>query len=485
MDNMRTRTLSGVAWSGAAQLARQVLYFVVSVILARLMSPQEFGLIAMVTVCTNFANLFSDLGLGAAIIQKSDIEERHLSTVFWINIIAGMLITTTVIAAAPIIATFYQEPALRLLTTVLAFNFAIGAFKVVQNALLQKAMNFRKLALIEITSVLISGSTATVAALSGWGVWSIVTQSLVLTTTSVVMVWLRSNWRPSMSCDARAFRELTGFSFNLLGFNFINYWIRNIDHVLVGKYIGSAALGIYSRACGLMLLPVAHISSVIARVMFPVMSTIQKDINKSNEVYLRATRIIALVTFPLMMGLLVVAEPFILTVYGNKWQEVIPILKIFCLNGALQSVGTTVGWIYISQGRTDLMFKWGLFAGAVRGISSIIGLRWGLVGVASAYVLSGCVVLWYPAWAIPGRLIDLGFGEMIKNLWEPFYCTVLMGTAVWILGLLLPPEWAHWQYLMTQVGFGMLFYVVLLHFFNIRVYRDVKELLGERRFLGR
>ncbi len=485
MDNMRTRTLAGLAWSGTAQLARQVLYFIISVILARLVSPHEFGLIAMVTVCTNFANLFSDLGLGAAIVQKSDIQERHLSTVFWINIMAGLLITALVVAAAPLIAMFYREPALRLLTTVIALNFAIGAFKVVQNALLQKAMNFRQLALIEITAVIISGAAAVTAALSGWGVWSIVTQSLVFTTTSVVLVWLCSNWRPARSCDAKAFRELTGFSFNLLGFNMINYWIRNIDHVLVGKYIGPASLGIYTRACGLMLLPVAHISSVIARVMFPVMSELQKDIGKSKEVYLRATRIIALITFPLMAGLLVTAEPFILTVYGNKWQEVSPILKIFCFNGALQSVGTTVGWIYIAQGRTDLMFRWGLFAGAVRGISSLIGLRWGLVGVASAYVLSGCILLWYPAWAIPGRLIGLGFGEMVKNLWGPFYCTVFMGTAVWILGLLLPPEWTHGQYLTAQAGFGVLLYLVLLQFFNIKAYREVRELLGERWFTGR
>jgi len=485
MDNMRTRTLSGVAWSGAAQLTRQLLYFIISVILARLMSPREFGLIAMATIFTSFAALFSDLGLGAAIIQKSDIEERHLSTVFWINIVAGTLITALVIAAAPLIAMFYQEPALRLLTMVIAFNFVIGAFKVVHNALLQKAMNFRKSALIEITSVFISGSTAAVAALSGWGVWSIVTQSLVLTSTSVIMVWLCSTWRPTLNCDTKAFRELIGFSFNLLGFNVLNYWIRNLDHVLVGKFISSAALGIYIRAYGLMMLPVSQISNVLARVMFPAMSAIQKDINKSKEVYLRATRIIALVTFPLMVGMLVVAEPFVLTVYGNNWQEVIPILKIFCLNGALQSVGTTVGWIYISQGRTDLMFKWGIFAGMIRGISSIIGLRWGVIGVASAYVLSGCIVLWYPAWAIPGRLIGLSFGEMLKNLWEPFYCTVFMGITVWVLGLMLPPDWPHWKYLLSQVCCGILFYFMLLQLFNIKAYKDVKKLLSEHWFKGR
>ncbi|SFG36470.1 Membrane protein involved in the export of O-antigen and teichoic acid [Desulfotomaculum arcticum] len=485
MDNLRTRTLSGVAWSGAAQLIRQLLYFVISVILARLMSPREFGLIGMTTVFTGFAALFSDLGLGAALIQKSGIEERHLSTVFWINIAAGVVLTAVVIAAAPLIAMFYQEPALRLLTMAIAFNFVIGAFKVVHNALLQKAMDFRRLAKIEIAAVFISGSAATVAALSGFGVWSMVIQSLVLTVTSVVIMWLCSTWRPTWHYDTGALKELTGFSTSLLGFNVINYWIRNLDNVLIGKYISSTALGIYTRAYSLMLLPLTQISRVISLVMFPAMSAIQKDLSKTKEVYLRSTRIIALVTFPLMMGLLVVAEPFIATIYGNKWQGVIPVLKIFCLNGAMQSVGTTVGWIYTSQGRTDLMFKWSLFAGLIKGTSIIIGLRWGITGVAAAYVLSGCIVLWYPAWAIPGRLIGLSFGEMLKNLSGSFYCTVLMGIAVWVLGFMLPLNWRHWEYLLSQVCFGILIYLILLHAFNIKAYREIKELLRKQWFRSR
>ena len=480
MDNLRARTLSGLGWSGAAQVARQVLQFFIGVILARLLSPREFGLIGMIIIFTGFANLFSDLGLGAALIQKLDIEQRHLSSVFWVNIAVGIILTGIVVVAAPLISTFYDEPALRVLTMVIALNFFIGSFNVVQNALLRKNMDFQRLARIEIAAGFLAGVLAISMALLGLGVWSLVAQSLMFTAVSVVMMWQISAWRPALSLDTGALKELMGFSSNLLGFNLFNYWIRNFDNILIGKFIGSSALGIYARAYSLMLLPVSQISSVVSRVMFPALSTIQDDTERVKQIYLRSTRTIAFVTFPMMIGLLVVAKPFILSVYGDKWQEVIPILQIFCLTGMGQSVGTTVGWIYTSQGRTDIMLKWGIFSGIVYIISFVIGLRWGVIGVAVAYVLSGYILLWYPAWTIPGRLINLRFSEMIKNLSGPFYCAVAMGVFVWILGLFLPVSWSQWVYLAILVPLGIMLYIAMMHLFKVRVYIETYELIRER-----
>jgi len=480
MDNLRARTLSGLGWSGAAQVARQVLQFFIGVILARLLSPQEFGLIGMIIVFISFANLFSDLGLGAALIQKLDLEQRHLSSVFWVNIAAGIILTGIVVAAAPLIVTFYNEPALRVLTVVIALNFFIGSFNVVQNALLRKNMDFQRLARIEIAASFFAGVLAISMALLGLGVWSLVAQSLMFTAVSVLMMWQMSAWRPTLSLDIEALKELLGFSSNLLGFNLFNYWVRNFDNILIGKFIGSSALGIYARAYSLMLLPVSQISGVVSRVMFPALSIIQDDIERVKQIYLRSTRTIAFVTFPMMIGLLVVAKPFILSVYGDKWREVIPILQIFCLTGMGQSVGTTIGWIYTSQGRTDIMLKWGIFSGIVYIISFVIGLRWGVIGVAAAYVLSGYILLWYPAWTIPGRLINLRFSEMIKNLSGSFYCAVAMGVFVWTLGLFLPVSWPQWVYLAIQVPFGIMLYIAMMHIFKVRVYIETYELIRER-----
>ncbi len=480
MENLKTRTITALGWSGAAQVVRQIMQFTISVILARMLSPQDFGMIGMIVVFTGFAAIFSELGMGAALIQKLDLSEHHLNSVFWVNIVVGILLTGIVVGVAPFIASFYDEPSIRLITMVIASSFFIGSLGVVQNSLLNKKMDFRRLAQVEITAVSLAGLVAIIMAIKGFGIWSLVAQSLFFTSISVVMMWSLSAWRPTLSFNTNALKELLGFSSNLLGFNIFNYWSRNIDNLMIGKFIGSSALGIYTRSYSLMMLPLTQISSVVSRVMFPSLSTIQDDLKRVKQIYLRSTQTIALVTFPVMMGLLVVAEPFIITIYGLKWLKVITILQILCPVGMVQSIGTTVGWIYTSQGRTDLMFKWGIFAGIVRGVSFAIGLHWGVIGVAAAYCLSSYAILWYPGWTIAGRLINLSFSEMLKNLSGPFCSAIGMAAGIYVLGLLLPVYLPHWAYLAVQVPLGVVMYLLLIHTFRLKAYIELKILLREQ-----
>jgi len=482
-DNLEGRTLKSLKWSGIGQVVKQLMYFMIYIVLARLLTPQDFGIIGMVMVFTGFVQIFSELGLGAALVQKLDLDERHLSSVFWVNLGTGVLLTGVIATSAPLIAAFYGNPVLRPITMVIALNFFIGSFKVVQNALLQKKMDFQKLACVEIIGAFIAGFVAISMALMGFGVWSLVVQSLLFTLVSVVMIWIFSSWRPVFCWDAKAVKELVGFSSNLLGFNVLNYWVRNFDNLLVGKFIGPWALGIYTRAYGLMLLPVSQISAVISRVMFPALSSIQEEVERVKKVYLRSTRIIALFSFPLMVGLFVLAEPFIIAVLGEKWRQVVPVLQILCISGLGQSVGSTVGWIYNSQGRTDLQFKWGMFSAAVRIIAFTIGLHWGIIGVASAYVISGYVILWYPAWTIPGKLINLSFFEMLKNLSSVFYCAVAMGIAIWGSGLIFSGDSPYWMRLAVQVPFGVIVYFILVHVFRLKAYIDIRQVIKDRLFL--
>jgi O-antigen/teichoic acid export membrane protein len=479
MDGLRTRTFTGLVWSGGAQIARQTIQLVMSIILARLLEPHDFGLIGMVVVVTGFGHLFTDLGLGAALIQRQQLTQAHLSTVFWLNLIMGGGLTVLIISIAPIIAMLYQEPALIPLTRVLALNFLIGAFRVVQYSLLQKDIDFQKLSCIEITASLLSGGMAISAALLQAGVWSLVLQSLLFTTLVSLMLWWSSSWHPSFVFHLTAMKDLIGFSSNLLGFSVFNYWIRNLDDLLIGRYLGSAALGIYTRSYSLMLLPLSQVSAIVTRVMFPALSSIQHDTPRVRHLYLRATRSIALVTFPLMIGLLVVARPFIFCVYGSQWQAVIPVLQIFCITGMGQAIGTTVGWIYTSQGRTDIMLKWGIFSGSIYVVSFLVGLRWGVLGVATSYTLFGYVILWYPGWTIPGRLIQLHFRDMVKNISGVFAVASMMGAVVWLVGILLPQNWHHCQYLLVQIPLGFFLYAGLAHVFQLKAYQETRLLIQE------
>lgn len=459
-------------------MSKQILEFGISVILARLLTPQDFGLVGMVFVFTGFISLFSELGFGAALIQRKDVYEQHLSSVFWLNIAAGFLIMIFLAVGAPLIGVFYNEPRLVPLTRLLSLNFLIGAFKTVHTAIITRSMNFKLLALLETTTVLIAGILAVVLALSGFGVWSLAWQLLCLTTLQVIVIWIFTDWRPQLQFHKSAIQELWKFSSNLVGFRIINYWVRNADNLLVGKFVGSAGLGIYTRSYSTMLMPLTQVTWVLSRVMFPALSKIQDDIPQVKQVYFLANRAIALVTMPMVCGLLVVTKSFVLTLYGPKWESAIPIIQILCLIAISQPIGSTVGWIYGALGRTDIQFRWAVIRGSTAIIAFIIGVQWGIMGVAIAYVVRGYLVH-YHSIVIPGRLIGVSFKEYHLNVASVFGCAVAMAGLVWCLGLLLPSGWPHWSYLTVQVPSGMAIYWGLIHIFRLNAYQEVRTLIWE------
>ncbi len=477
MSTLRRRTISGLKWSGTSQVLTQALQFGVSVLLARLLAPSDFGLMAMIAFFTGFANTVAELGLGAALIQRQALEERHISTIFWVNVATGLLLALLMVLGAPLIARFYDEPALRPLATAISLGFVINGLRVVQRNLLMRSMEFRRLFRVDLTALLVAGATAVAAALLGAGVWTLVVQQLVLSVMTALLLWLASPWRPHWLFDWAALRQVWGFSANLLGFNILNYGNRNLDNLMIGRFIGSQALGYYARAYSLMLLPIVEVTSVFTRVMFPALASIQDDKTGVKRIYLQATRTIALVTFPLMIGLMVVAEPFVITLLGETWRPIIPVLQVLSLTGLTQSVSTTVGWIFTSQGRTDVLLKWGIYSLAVLAVTFAVGLRWGILGVAVAYVISGLLLLTLPGWYVAGRLIDLSLGEILGNLTSILLCALAMGAGVWGLSLLLPLLWPAPVRLFVLAAAGAGVYLLLLHLFGLRAYRETRTLL--------
>jgi len=481
MGDLRETTLTGLTWSAIGQFATQALRFVLSVALARLLTPKDFGLVGMIIVFTGFAGLFSELGFGAALIQRQEIEEINLSSIFWLNVVSGLILTGIVFGVAPLIATFYNEPRLKLLTMLISANFFIGSLNTVQTAVLRRSMDFRKLAIIETIAMAIAGGLAITLAFIGFGVWSLAWQMLISTSVGVIIMWRVTDWKPQFCFNKKAVKELVGFSSNFLGFNVFNYWVRNSDDLLIGKFIGSTGLGIYTRAYSIMLLPLRQISTTVGQVMFPSLSRIQQDKERVKQIYLRAISVIALITFPMMMGLLVIADSFVIALLGPKWIEVIPILQIMCMLGLVQSLVTTLGWIYTSQGRTDWFFRWSVVAGALLILSILIGIWIGtIMAVAICYVLMSGVILLYPAFAIPGKLINMTFSEVAHSVSGEFACAVLMASGVWLLGTILPLEWPHWTNLLVKVPFGAFFYIMLIHIFKLKAYIEVRELLWKQ-----
>lgn len=483
-DSLREQTIRGVGWNGVSQLVTQLFSFGISIVLARLLGPKAYGLIAMVTVFTGFANLFTGLGLGAAIIQRRELEARHLDTAFWVNVLCGAGMTLLLIGLAPGVAWFYHQPLLAALTAAIALKFVIDSFGIVHAAQLSRNLHFRSLAVIKVGASLIGGLTGLAMALGGLGVWSLVAQTLANSLAGILLTWRVSSWRPAWRFERLACRELFGYSASVVGFNVVNYWARTLDQLLIGRFVGADAVGIYSRAYSLMLLPLSQVSQVIGNVMFPAMSAIQHDLPKVRRAYLQAIGMIAFITFPTMTGLFAVADHFVLALLGAQWAATIPILKLFCWVGLVQSVLSTVGWIYTSLGRTSLYLIMGIIGSVAAVVTFFIGIRWGILGVAWAYVVLNAV--WtIPLFEIPARMINLTFWQAARSLSGTFCCSMIMGMLVWGVGRLLPEGLAGWKCLVIQVPLGIVSYVALVAGFKLDVWREFRRIQSEfllRRF---
>lgn len=477
---LRQKAIEGVGWSAGATTGRQLVRVMVSIVLARLLTPEDFGLVSMVMVFAGFAGLFAELGFGIALIQRPEVEERHLSSVFWLNLGMGLLLSASFWLASPLIASFYDEPRLASLAAAIGVNFTLSALFTVQMAQLRRRLEFRLLATAEVTALLAGGFLAVGLAFAGFGVWSLIWQLLATSAVTAMALHWRSGWRPHRLFDRAAISELFGFSANLMGFNVSNYWIRQGDALLIGRFIGSQPLGVYRLAYSLMLLPLQQVTAILSSVMLSTLSRVQEDLALVRRTYLRGVAAIALVTFPMMAGLLVTAEDFVLVVLGAQWSEMVPTLRVFCVTGMLQSVGTTVGWLYQSQGRTDLMFKWGLGAGSLLIASIVFGVWMGTIfAVACSYSVMS-ILLSYPGIAIPGRLVGVSPRDVVRSIGGIFLCASAMAAGVWGLGTLLPPDWPRWLSLAVDVGVGLVVYPALVHMAKLRAYLDVRGIAKEQ-----
>jgi len=452
------------------------LRFLVTAILARLLAPEDFGLLGLTTVFVGFAAVFADLGLNVAVVQKRNITDSELDSVFRLNAYAGILLALVVAIGAPFIAVFYHEPRLRGITLALAGGFVVTSLGMVPGSLLQRNMEFRRLAYVEVASATASGILGVCMAYRGAGVYSLVAMSLGGQITQTALLWLAVPLRPRLGLSISGARELVIFGFGLLGFNILNYWLRNADNLLVGKVCGPRELAIYSLAYSLLLFPVYQIQGILGRVMLPALAARQESAQDVRRTYLHACGAIALVMFPLMAGLAVVADDFVLTVYGPKWVSAIPVVRVLAIAGMGNSVATTVGWLYTAMGRTSLMFKWALLSAPVFLSSYAIGVRWGALGVASAYTIGFYAILWYPMWRIAGGVAGLRFPVAMRALYGPLAASMAMVAAVLVIRMVY--EHSCPTRLFLSVGIGIGAYWSAVHAFGVGSYLDVKSRLA-------
>ncbi len=300
---LKDQAIRGVKWSGFARGCQQVSQIIVTIILTRLLVPADFGLVAMALVFTGLIAVFNVFGTGSAIIQKQNLTDDDLSSIFWFNVGFGILTTALTILLYPVIAAFYGADVLASLISVMAFGFLFTSVANVQLSLAKKEMNFKKLSIVDVASTVSGGIVAVVMAYRGFGAWSLVWQGLVATMITTLFIWMTSRWKPSFKFNINSIKSIMGYSLNLLGAGVVSFFSRNVDHLLIGRFLGPEWLGYYTLAYRLMLYPLENLSHVVSQVLFPAFSFIQVDNERFREAYLKATKYIAFITFLMMFGL--------------------------------------------------------------------------------------------------------------------------------------------------------------------------------------
>ena len=422
------------------------------VVLARLLSPSDFGVVAMALVVTGVVALFRDFGTVQAIVQRRELPSGLLDSVFWLNMGMGIAVASLLALLVPVIAVAMHEPRLTEVLWLLALAFPITSFGLVHQGLLERASRFRSVALIECCAALTGIATGVLAALAGWGVYSLVYQVIVGWIVITAGLWAVSTWRPAWRCSLALIREIAPFSGNLLGSNVCDYFARNIDNVLIGRFLGATELGYYNLAYKLMIWPLQNIAWVAARAFFPALSRLQDDKQRLRKAYVRAAAAVFLFTAPLTLGLFVLREPFVLAVMGEHWLKVADLLFWLAPVSMLQSVGTTAGTLYLSTGRTDIQLKFALFSSVAVTSAIVVGLQWGVEGVAAAYCAI-VFVLFLPKLAVAFRLVGLRINVFLRRLAPTFFTALLMALLISAMSehsaVLMHGQWAELIFLAT------------------------------------
>jgi O-antigen/teichoic acid export membrane protein len=429
---LKQTAVSGIFWSFSDSIATQIAQFIVGIVLARILSPAEFGLIGMITVFLAITQSFTDSGFGQALIRKKDADDTDFSTIFYFNLIAGILLFTIFYLSAPAIAEFYKQPDLKAIARVLGIIILINATSVTQRTILTKTVDFRSMMKVNLTAALISGTVAIIMALTGFGVWSLVWRSIIGSMVQAIMLWHYNRWFPSLTFSSKSFRSLFSFGSKLLVSGLIDTIYRNIYLLIIGKFFSAAELGYYTRADQFSRLASQNLTGTVQRVSYPVLSLVQDENEKLKAGYKKLILAIMFITFVIMLGMAAVARPMILTLIGEKWLPSVEYLQLLCLGAMLFPLHALNLNILNVKGRSDLFLK-------LEVIKKVLAVPVILAGVFMGIraMLVGMIILSFIAYFInsyySGRLVSYPVREQIADILPSFLLALAVSTVVFSL----------------------------------------------------
>ncbi|WP_121628876.1 MOP flippase family protein [Poseidonibacter antarcticus] len=431
--SLKQKAISGVKWTTFSTVITTVLQLLQLAILARFLEPTAFGLMALVMVVIGFSQAFLDMGISNAIIHKQEITKDQLSTLYWVNVLAGFLLFLIIIVIAPFVAEFYKEPELTELIFIVALTFIIQPFGQQFMVLWQKEMRFSEIAKIDIVNKSISLVVSVYLAYKGFGVYALVYGTLAGIVSQTVQFMYKGlkEYRPSFVFKLSEIKEFLSFGAYQMGEKTINYFNFQIDTILIGKLLGMEALGIYTIAKQIIMRPAQIINPIITKVTFPTMSKVQDDTIRLKNIYLKTINYLSSINFPIYAFIFVFAHEIVMLMFGEKWLEAVYIMQILSIWGAIRSTGNPIGSLLLAKGKANWGFWWNLGLFFYVPIGIYIGSNWGLVGISWTLVIL-MISLIIPNWYFLIRpLCQAQFIEYHKEIFIPAFLSFTAGLAAY------------------------------------------------------
>lgn len=472
--SLKADAFLGVKWTTLSSLTAIIAKFLQIAILARYLTPEDFGLVGIVMVVVGFAQVFTDAGMSAAIVQRQNITNNQLSSLYWLNIFSGIAVFCAVWAVAPVAASFFKEETLKDLFRLSAATFLIIPFGQQFQFLLQKELKFDTISKIDVASTLFGAALSIALAIFGFGASSIILgalfsaliKSLSLLSKGILM------YMPRLYFKYSDIKDFLSFGLYQMGEKSLNYFASRVDQLIIGKYLGSEQLGYYNIAFNLVIQPVSRINPIINRVAFPLYAQVQNDNERLKRGFLQTTRYLTLINFPLLAGLAAVANPFVSTVYGPQWAPCAPIIQILAFIGILRSRGNPIGSLVIAKGRADLSFKWVLFVAIASAAMLLIVVKHGIIATAFSLAIFGAITFVLGYFVLTRPLIGkCSKGIFVDTFLIPLTYSILMAFPVSFIASNV--SLADPLLLAICVIFGALLYAVLMMIFEKRTITEI------------
>jgi lipopolysaccharide exporter len=465
MNQLYQKATSGFKWTGISSMTTTALQIIQLLVLAHLLSPEDFGLMAMIMVIVGFLQSYSDLGFSNAIIHYQKISRDQLSSLYWLNLLAGGLIFLILATSAPIIATIYNEPRLENLTLWIAAIFIILPWGQQFQVLLQKELLFKQLSIIEICSSLGGATIAIGSAYMGKGVFSLIYGQLASATlrTILLVISCKNDWRPRLHFHRSDLKGFMGFGLYQMGERGINYLGRNLDKLIIGVSLGSYTLGLYSMAYQLMVKPFQMFNLIITRITTPLFSKFQTDDALLRNSFLNMVRLTALTLFPVYIGMIILAQPLFLLLFGEQWLPAVKVFQVLALLGFFYSIGNLLGSLLVGKGRPDIGFNLNIAVFFLYGIAIWIGVRYGIEGAAWGLVLTTAFILFPIGFWIRWHLIQMKPLEYLRAFTPMFISGLLMGALVYIAHHYIGPHDSIIPNMILSIFIGVATYLSIIY----------------------